>query len=109
MEPLPTIDPVVERAVQALVVALHPLNVVLFGSRARGNAGLDSDYDFLVVAETPLPSHERGQVASRALRGLGVPTDVLVLTPAEYGRLSTWTSSVVYSANEEGTVVYEAA
>ena len=33
--------------------------VWLFGSRARGDAGLDSDYDMLVIAEGELPELRR--------------------------------------------------
>jgi HEPN domain-containing protein len=38
-----------DRAVRRLVDELHPLAVYLFGSRARGDAHQDSDYDLMVV------------------------------------------------------------
>ena len=33
-----------------IVDAVHPLRIILFGSAARGEAGPDSDVDFLVEA-----------------------------------------------------------
>ncbi len=44
---------ILERAVEALRTALgeHLIAVVLFGSRARGDASPESDWDLLVIAE----------------------------------------------------------
>jgi hypothetical protein len=38
-----------ERVVRRLVEAFDPVAVYLFGSRARGDAGEDSDYDLMLV------------------------------------------------------------
>ena len=35
--------------VQKIVAAIHPQKIILFGSWARGNAGLDSDLDLFIV------------------------------------------------------------
>ncbi|HOF86504.1 MAG TPA: nucleotidyltransferase domain-containing protein [Armatimonadota bacterium] len=35
--------------VERIVEQFHPLRITLFGSRARGDAGPDSDVDLLVV------------------------------------------------------------
>jgi len=94
-----------------LVDALHPCpqKVVLFGSRARNDAVADSDYDLLVVWATDLPPAQRAYVANRALRDLGVPVDVVVLTPAEVAAQADWCSSIVRTALREGRVLHEAA
>jgi predicted nucleotidyltransferase len=39
----------IRQAVATLVAAANPQRIVLFGSHARGDAGPDSDLDFLVV------------------------------------------------------------
>jgi predicted nucleotidyltransferase len=100
---------ILDALVAALVAALAPKRIVLFGSRATGLARGDSDYDVLVVADTQLEPADRMFVANRAVRDLGVPTDVLVYTPEEAARLATWRSSVVAAALSEGKVLYEAA
>ena len=43
-----------DKAVQALVEAVHPKLIILFGSFAEGRAGRDSDVDLLVVTETEM-------------------------------------------------------
>jgi len=39
-------DPIVESVVQQAVKSLKPRRIILFGSRARGDASEKSDYDF---------------------------------------------------------------
>ena len=56
-------DPTLALLRDRLVAALLPRRIILFGSRARGTAKADSDYDLLIVAETDLPSEDRELVA----------------------------------------------
>ncbi|MBM4395122.1 MAG: nucleotidyltransferase domain-containing protein [Deltaproteobacteria bacterium] len=102
-------EDVIDRIVERLVDALHPMRIVLFGSRARGDARADSDYDFLVVADLPVGPAEREFLAHKAATGFGVSKDIVVVTPAEFRRLSNWSSSLVAAALREGRTVYEAA
>jgi predicted nucleotidyltransferase len=95
--------------VVALVDALHPRRIILFGSRARGDARDDSDVDLLVIADTELPPDERSFLANKAVRDFGLPTDILVVTPGELELLRTWMSSIVAVALREGRVIHEAA
>ena len=102
-------DNVLAAVVRALVDSMAVRRIVLFGSRASGKAGLDSDYDLVVVADTALPPEERMYVAHRAIRDLGVPLDILICTPDEHAKLVQWRSSAVATAEAEGKVIYEAA
>ena len=78
-------DAHVHEIVRRLVQALQPERIYLFGSRARGNATDDSDYDLLViVAQSDLPRYKREQAAYGALWGVGTSVDVLVLTREEF-------------------------
>jgi predicted nucleotidyltransferase len=97
--------------VRARLLAAFPRarRLILFGSRARGDAAPDSDVDLLLVAVTDLPAAERGQRARLALRGLPVGFDILVVTPEEFERLRGWRSTVVSRAVREGKVLHEAA
>jgi predicted nucleotidyltransferase len=71
--------------VRRLETVFHPDYIYLFVSRARGEAGPDSDYNLmLVVSSSQLPRYRRDQQAFRALCGLGVPKEVIVLTRAEF-------------------------
>jgi uncharacterized protein len=91
-----------------LVASLAPTRIILFGSRARGTARPDSDYDLLVVAETELPLEDRGFQARGAVRGVRAPKDILVVTPGEFRKYSSWISGIVRDAAERGVVLYEA-
>ena len=51
-------DPLVEQVVKRIVEAIRPCKVILFGSRARGDAGPDSDVDLLIVYDGNLSKRE---------------------------------------------------
>ena len=60
------LDDIVER----LKHAYDPERIYLFGSRARGDEGPDSDFDFLVVVPDDASRERRGsRLAYQALRG----------------------------------------
>jgi len=100
-----------EEAIVGRVMGAFPAarRVVLFGSRAKGNASPESDYDVLVVTPTPLAPAARGAKLRTLLRGLGVAFDLVVVTPEEYERLRQWKSTVVSHAVREGRILHEAA
>ena len=99
---------------ERLVTILTQPNVeriLLFGSRARGEADAFSDLDLIMVRRTSSRFLERlgeayQRLAEAALR-LGVDVDVLVYTPAEYRRLLAEGNPLVTQAHWEGRVLYE--
>ena len=104
-------EPLLQRMVAAIVEAADPEQVILFGSRARGDARPDSDVDLVVVEAEPF-GPDRSRLAEinrvmRALDGLGVAKDVLVysLDEVEYWRDSL--NNVLARALREGRVLYE--
>jgi len=98
---------VLEEAVARMVAAGDPLQVILFGSRARGEAQPDSDYDFLVIEDSTLPRYRRAAKYRRALAGLLPSKDILVWTPEEAADWATVPHAVVTTAINEGVVLYE--
>ena len=98
-------------ATERLVAQFQPKPVILFGSQARGTADARSDFDLLVVCslDTRLGSRRALMVAmDRALRGLDVATDIIVLTPEEFDRDRHIPGTVARPAWREGIVLYEA-
>jgi predicted nucleotidyltransferase len=56
-----------------------------FGSYARGNWGVGSDLDIVVIVPA---SHDAWERRAWDLSGLPVPADLLIYTQAEWDRLS---------------------
>jgi predicted nucleotidyltransferase len=77
--------------------------VILFGSAARGEAGLDSDLDLLVVLETDLNFVERLAFLYRMLLPQ-VDVDILAYTPEEMADLRE-SNPLVRRALAEGEVL----
>ncbi|MEZ0325994.1 MAG: nucleotidyltransferase domain-containing protein [Fimbriimonas sp.] len=77
-------------------------DIVLFGSRAKGTARTDSDFDVLVIADSDLPFIRRQGLALLALGKRDYPLDLLVYTPDEADTASAIPGSAVYWALKEG-------
>ncbi len=102
-------DPVLAEVVRRLVEAYHPMRVYLFGSAARGDAGTDSDYDFMVVVSDDAPSELRDcRLGYRALSGLGIAKDILVWTCGEFDKRLYLRASLPSTVVEEGKLLYAA-
>jgi predicted nucleotidyltransferase len=96
---------------QRIIDLADPLQVILFGSQARGTAGEGSDIDLLIVGDRPMGEvgsrrREIGRIR-RGLPHLGVPIDILLFTPEEVERWRHTTNHIVSQALREGTVLYE--
>ena len=91
-----------------------PLRLVLFGSRARGEARPDSDLDLLVVMPqarlTPLERQVTLKALRSALRPLRLPVgvDLVVVGQEDARRLAGSRWHVVARALREGQELYDA-
>ncbi len=100
-------DAILAEIVRRLAAAYQPDRIYLFGSKARGAGGPDSDYDLLVVVErSDLPPHKREQAAFRLLCGVGAPKDVLVYTREEFESRRRVVCSLAATVVREGRLVY---
>jgi predicted nucleotidyltransferase len=96
-----------EEIVRRIVQAIHPDKIVLFGSRARGEARPDSDIDLLVVKESNEPRHRRSAPLYGLLSDIIVPMDIMVYTPEEAEEWSQVGQAFVTTALREGIMLYE--
>lgn len=98
----------INEAVRRIVEAAHPARIIMFGSQARGETHRDSDLD-LVVIEREVPNRVGEMIRlERALRGLVLPTDILVISEKDFSEWSETPGSVYYDAKRDGKVLYEA-
>ncbi len=95
--------------VRLIVEIFDPDRIILFGSFASGTADGDSDVDLLVVM--PMTTSKRKQAAQidLALADVGLPKDVIVVTPEEVEKYRDVVGSIIYPALREGKVLYERA
>ena len=96
-------------AVNRLVAAAHPLKVILFGSHARGEADDHSDVDLLIIEPTVSNRYEEMIRLNRALKGMLMPVDLLVISEQEFEARSRIPGTVEHAACKEGRVLYAAA
>ena len=105
-----TLAAIVPIAVAQLAVALDPIEVILFGSVARGEDGPDSDIDLLVVLDEVEPSDKRKlMAAARRAITVAAPFDILVTDPAEIAARRDHVGSILYWPLREGKSVYPRA
>ena len=104
-------DSIIGQMVKALVEEADPEQVILFGSRARGDSREHSDVDLVVVEAEPFgperSRHKEMLRLRRALRPFRVPVDVLVYSQED---VDYWRDSLNYvlaRALREGRVMYE--
>ncbi|MEN6611761.1 MAG: nucleotidyltransferase domain-containing protein [Methanoregulaceae archaeon] len=66
-------DPGLSRIIDIIVRTLDPDTIILFGSRARGDAREDSDFDICVLKNGISERRSIAKKLYRALYGVGVP------------------------------------
>ena len=92
-----------------LITRFHPQRIILFGSQARGTADKNSDVDILVVCSIRGRRRDLMVEMDRALRGLPIARDIIVLSPEEFERDRHIPGTVARPACQEGKVLYETA
>ena len=104
-EDLSALVPIVER----LIEAYQPHCIYLFGSKARGDYGPDSDFDLMVVVPDDAPEdHKRSRLAYERLWGTSTAADVLVWTCGRFESRAHLRASLPGSILREGRLLYAA-
>ena len=88
-----------------MVEVAKPEKIILFGSAAREEMGPDSDVDLLVV-KAGVHRRNTARIIRRSLFGIGVPLDIVVVTPEDIERYGDCPALIIEPALREGRVVY---
>ena len=95
---------------EAIVQAVAPERIYLFGSRARGDATPDSDIDLLIVEKEPFgPERSRWKEIARirnALPSSPTATDILVYSTDEVAKWRSSMNHVIAHCLREGRLLY---
>ena len=82
--------------------------IILFGSRARGEEGEESDYDILVIVREGIGRRERWELADSIrwrLANMMIPSDVIVVPLDKWRRHQDTPGHLLYSVKREGRVI----
>jgi predicted nucleotidyltransferase len=95
--------------VETIVQVAQPERVILFGSRAKGTARDESDYDFLVVVRGIRNEREVSRRIYRALmdKRVGAAVDVVVVNTGTLEQHGESPYYIYQQALREGRVFYE--
>ncbi len=100
-------DPNLEKLLAAIVPALSPEAIYLFGSRARGEAHEDSDYDLLVVVPDDAPREPLAPMKTYALaQKADVAADIIPCRRSRFEHTKDKVGTLSYEATKLGRLVY---
>ena len=96
----------VVEAVRRLIETVDPLEIIAFGSRARGEHQPESDLDLAVILDVP-ESEALKTIPPTIFEGLGMPVDLLPIAKERYDRFRPWINTVHRYIDKEGVRLYE--
>jgi len=102
----PVTEATLQEVVRRILAVGSALRIVLFGSRARGQANPSSDLDILNVEESELPRYKRAARYLRALVGVFPAKDVVVWTPEEIEAWANIPHAFITTVLSEGRTLY---
>ena len=101
-------DPILEQIQTAIVEAVSPDKIILFGSRARGEATMNSDYDLFVIKNDIQNEREISrQINYRLLKeDLAQAVDIVVASADTWNRGVNKIGMIYKTIDEEGITIY---
>jgi HEPN domain-containing protein/predicted nucleotidyltransferase len=98
-------DSQLDALVAAIVERVQPELILLFGSRARGDAREDSDYDIMLVVREGTDAESGRKIAYETRFALKITADILACTASEYQRRPHDPGFLQWLVSREGKVL----
>lgn len=100
----------IHHTIKSMVNSFLPnAKVLLFGSRARGESTIDSDYDLLVITrETYAPRVKmnwESKIRKALVNELNLPFDVIIQSEKEVSQKKNLSGHIVYYAMKEAVEI----
>ena len=104
-----TIPPLIDqRQWGKIIVAEHqPDRIILFGSHAKGDDRIGSDYDLLVLKKGAKRERSLTHKIYLSFKDIGAPVDMIVADLDKYEQLKTDPYLIYSEADKSGRMVYE--
>jgi predicted nucleotidyltransferase len=104
----PVVPPPIRALLDQILEAYHPLQIWLFGSRARGTHRPDSDWDLLAVVDDGTPDDALTPWSVWRTLGLErVAADVVLVPRSEFEEDRDTPNTLVWPVSREGMLLYE--
>ncbi len=98
----------IKNKIVELLDGLEYDKILLFGSRARGENRVDSDYDVMVTLKNNIIREDRFILQSKIRKAFAkdkIDIDIVIKSIDEYDYLKTRIGNVVYYANKEAITI----
>jgi len=102
-------ETLIQEIIRRILSVTNPDRIILFGSAATGGMTRDSDIDILVLENDPKDTRAESVRLLEALRGLGYPFDVIVISTEWFEQSKNVIGGIAYPANKTGKIIYDAA
>jgi uncharacterized protein len=98
-----------DRLVRQIVEKVDPVAIYLFGSRARGDAREDSDYDLMVVVPDDAPREDLWQIVYNAARSSRISANAVVRRRGGFTRYRHEVGTLVHEVEVDGVQLWPRA
>ena len=100
-------EQIINDLVKSIVELVDPLQIILFGSAARGETSPDSDIDLLVVMPNGTHRRNTARFLYQYLPVIGIPYDIIVAVSNDLVEHRKDIGLIYYYALKEGKTIYE--
>ena len=101
-------DDILKEIIKRVVDVAHPERIIMFGSAARGEMGLNSDIDLLVIKDGKFDYYRILGDIYKNLHGVRQAVDVVLVTPKQVEQYRNTHCLVIAPALKDGREVYHA-